>query len=205
MLGAAIGRCTDAEQPLAADLLGCFRPGMLVLADRQFLSWFLARAVLVTGAHILWRASAWFALRPVRALPDGTYLAELKPPRKSDDPAVRVRIIEYSVHTTAGDGAEETSEVFCLVTSLLDPAEDPALDLACAYPLRWGARPSSAATRPAWARASPSSAAATPGASCRRCGRCPHASSAATAQTGPAPGKPRRPATSGPASPASPA
>jgi hypothetical protein len=111
---------------------------MLVLADRQFLSWSLARAVLATGAHILLRASASFALRPVRALPDGTYLAELKPPRKSDGPAVTVRVIEYSVHTTAGDGAEETSEVFCLVTSLLDPAEDPALDLACAYPLRWG-------------------------------------------------------------------
>ena len=138
MLGAAIGRYTEAEQPLAADLLGCFGPGMLVLADRQFLSWPLARAVLATGAHILWRASASFALRPVGALPDGTYLAELKPPRKSDGPAVTVRVIEYSVHTTAGDGAEETSEVFCLVTSLLDPGEDPALDLACAYPLRWG-------------------------------------------------------------------
>jgi hypothetical protein len=34
LLGAAIGRYTDAEQPLAADLLGCFGPGMLVLADR---------------------------------------------------------------------------------------------------------------------------------------------------------------------------
>jgi hypothetical protein len=86
MLGAAIGRCTDAEQSLAADLLGCFGPGMLVLADRQFLLWSLARAVLATGAHILWRASASFALRPVRALPDGTYLAELKPPCKSDGP-----------------------------------------------------------------------------------------------------------------------
>ena len=39
LLGAAIGRYTDAEQPLAADLLGCFGPGMLVLADRKFLSW----------------------------------------------------------------------------------------------------------------------------------------------------------------------
>ena len=138
LLGAAIGRYTDAEQPLAADLLGCFGPGMLVLADRKFLSWSAARAFLATGAHILWRASACFTLKPVKALADGTYLAELKPPRKSDGPPVTVRVIEYTVHTTADDGAEESSEVFCLVTSLLDVEKYPALDLACAYPLRWG-------------------------------------------------------------------
>ena len=138
LLGAAIGRYTDGEQTLALDLLPSFGPGMLVLADRQFLSWSLARAVLASGAHILWRASASFTLKPVRALADGTYLAQLKPPRKSDGPAITVRVIEYTVHTTAGDGAEESSEVFCLVTSLLDPEEYPALDLACAYPLRWG-------------------------------------------------------------------
>ena len=92
----------------------------MVLADRKFLSWALAREFLATGAHILWRASAAFALKPVKVLADGTYLAELKPPRKSDGPPVTVRVIEYTVHTTAGDGAEESSEVFCLVTSLLD-------------------------------------------------------------------------------------
>jgi hypothetical protein len=138
LLGAAIGRYTDGEQTLALDLLPSFGPGMLVLADRQFLSWSLARAVLASGAHILWRASASFTLKPVKALADGTYLAQLKPPRKSDGPAITVRVIEYTVHTTAGDGAEESSEVFCLVTSLLDPEEHPALDLACGYPLRWG-------------------------------------------------------------------
>ena len=35
LLGAAIGRYTGAGQPLAADLLGCFGPGMVVLADRK--------------------------------------------------------------------------------------------------------------------------------------------------------------------------
>ena len=111
---------------------------MVVLADRKFLSWSLARAFLATGAHIVWRASASFALRPVTALPDGTYLAELKPPRKSDGPALTVRVIEYTVHTAADNGTEESSEVFCLVTDLLDPEEYPALDLACCYPRRWG-------------------------------------------------------------------
>ena len=138
LLGAAIGRYTGAGQPLAADLLGCFGPGIVVLADRTFLSWAAARAFLATGAHLLWRASASFALRPVQVLADGTYLAELKPPRNKDGPAVTVRVIEYTVHTTAGDGGEQTSEVFCLVTDLLDVEEYPALDLACGYPVRWG-------------------------------------------------------------------
>ncbi len=112
---------------------------MLVLADRNFLSWSLARDVLATGAHILWRASASFTLRPLRVLPGGTWLAELKPPRKSDGPPVTVRVIGYTVHTTAeGDGGESSSEVFCLVTDLLDIEEYPALDLACCYPERWG-------------------------------------------------------------------
>src|SRR6266516_2541221 len=139
LLGAAMGPYRTAEQPLALDLLGCFGPGMLVLADRKFLSWSLAREFLATGAHILWRASAAFALKPVKVLADGTYLAELKPPRKSDGPPLLVRVIEYTVHTAPEDGGgEENSEVFCLVTSLLDPQEYPALDLACCYPARWG-------------------------------------------------------------------
>jgi hypothetical protein len=141
LLGAAIGPYRAPEQALAADLLEqkCFGPGMLVLADRKFLSWALARAFLATGAHILWRASAAFALKPVKVLADGTYLAELKPPRTGDGPPVTVRVIEYSVLTTPEDGGEEeASELFCLVTSLLDPEQYPALDLACCYPDRWG-------------------------------------------------------------------
>jgi len=138
LTGAALGPYGTGEQTLALDLLPAFGPGMLVLADRNFLSWCLARAVLAAGAHILWRASACFSLRPVKVLQDGTYLAELKPPRKEDGPPVTVRVIEYTVHTRAEDGPEESSEVFCLVTSLLDVEEYPALDLACCYPDRWG-------------------------------------------------------------------
>ncbi len=42
------------------------------------------------------------------------------------------------MHTTAAAGAEESSEVLCLVTTLLDVEEYPALDLACCYPRQWG-------------------------------------------------------------------
>ena len=141
LLGASLGPYRDSEQALARDLLesGWFGPGMLVLADRKFLSWALAREFLATGAHILWRASASFTLKPVKVLADGTYLAELKPPRAKDGPPLRVRVIEYTVHTAPEDGGDEaTSELFCLVTDLLEPGEYPALDLACCYPRRWG-------------------------------------------------------------------
>jgi Insertion element 4 transposase N-terminal len=124
LLGASMGPYRDSEQALARDLLEqeCFGPGMLVLADRKFLSWALAREFLATGAHILWRASAAFTLKPVKVLEDGTYLARLTPPRKKDGPPLTVRVIEYTVHTTPEDGGEaETSELFCLVTDLLDP------------------------------------------------------------------------------------
>jgi len=59
-------------------VLGFVVLGFLVLGFHA------ARAFLATGAHILWRASASFALKPVKVLADGTYLAELKPPRRSD-------------------------------------------------------------------------------------------------------------------------
>jgi hypothetical protein len=95
--------------------------------------------VLDSGAHILWRASASFRLTPIQVLRDGSYLAKLYPARKPDGPPITVRVIEYTVHTTATNGGtEETSEVFALVTDLLDSESYPVLDLACAYPMRWG-------------------------------------------------------------------
>lgn len=137
LVGAAIGPYTVGEQTLARDLLAAFEPSMLVLADRNFLSHTLARDVLATGAHILWRVSASFRLRPIEVLADGTYLAKLHPARKADGPPIIVRVIEYTVHTSGPDGTEDTSEVFALVTDLLDIETYPALELACAYPMRW--------------------------------------------------------------------
>jgi hypothetical protein len=145
LLEATIGPYTRGEQTMVADLLGAFTPEMLILADRNFLSHSLVRDTLATGAHILWRASASFTLRPIRVLPDGTYLTQLRPARKSDGPPITVRVIEYTVHTSAIDpdtgepdpAGETRSEVFALVTDLLDARAYPALDLARAYPMRW--------------------------------------------------------------------
>ena len=146
LIGASFGPYTVGEQTLARDLLPALGPGMMVLADRNFLSHTLARDVLGTGAHILWRASASFTLTPIEVLAEGTYLAVLHPARTADGPPITVRVIEYTVHTSPADGGEggdggeeDSSEVFALVTDLLDAEVYPALELACAYPMRWSA------------------------------------------------------------------
>ena len=173
LLGAAIGRYTDAEQPLAADLLGCFGPGMLVLADRKFLSWSAARAFLATGAHILWRASASFALRAGespgrRYLPCGTEAA----PQERRPAGHRPR---HRVHRTYHGRRRRRADLRSVLPGHQParcrgvPGAGPGLLLPAAG---GDARPSSATTRPTWEKASPSCAPAIPRASCRRCGHC---------------------------------
>jgi len=138
LLGAAYGPSGSGEQTLAMDLLPALGPGMLVLADRNFASWKLWRAVAATGAHLCWRMSASFTLPALQVLPDGTYISELRPPRKKDGPPIRVRVVEYSVHTTDEHG-QEVSELFALATTLLDVEAYPAVDLAVLYHDRWQA------------------------------------------------------------------
>lgn len=140
LLAAAFGGYRDGEQTLAAsrEILDALGPGMLLLADRNFPSWRLWREVAGTGADLLWRMSASFTLPVLRVLEDGTYLSELAPPAKRDGEPIRVRVIEYSVLSTGADG-ERVSELFCLATTLLDPAEAPAAELAALYHDRWQA------------------------------------------------------------------
>jgi hypothetical protein len=138
LLAAAYGPSSTGEQTLATDLLPAMRPGMVVLADRNFASWKLWRAAAATGAQLCWRMSASFKLPVLQVLPDGTYLSELRPPRLKDGPPIRVRVIEYSVTSTDENG-QETSELFALATTLLDVTVYPAIGLAGLYHARWQA------------------------------------------------------------------
>jgi hypothetical protein len=61
------------ETTLAARLLGSLGPGMLVMADRDFLGWRLWRDAAATGADLLWRVSDAFTLPAIERLPDGCY------------------------------------------------------------------------------------------------------------------------------------
>jgi hypothetical protein len=136
LLDATFDGYRTAETTLAARLLGSLGPGMLVMADRNFLSWRLWRDAAATGAHLLWRASDSFTLPVLQRLFDGSYLSELKPPRKRDGPPIPVRVIEYTVTTTDEQGSQH-SELFCLVTTLLDPEAAPIEEIPALYHERW--------------------------------------------------------------------
>ena len=67
------GAARASEQVLARRLLPALRPGMLLLADRNFPGrelWGLAAA---TGAHLAWRAERTWCC-PFSSLPDGSFL-----------------------------------------------------------------------------------------------------------------------------------
>ncbi|MDF3291898.1 IS4 family transposase [Streptomyces silvisoli] len=132
VFAAATGPLSVHEQHLIPDLLGRLEPGMLVLADRGITGFELWRAAANTGADLLWRVRKNVVLPVVRDLGDGSYLSEIvassdRGPRR--DPA-RVRVIEYTL-----DGGEEA--VYQLITTLCDPHQAPATELAALYHQRW--------------------------------------------------------------------
>jgi hypothetical protein len=131
---AVVGPYTTGENTLARDLVARFEPGMLVLADRGFCGFPLWSLAVTTGADLLWRARASMAPRHVETLADGSWLAELRPSgnagRRADP--LRIRVIDYQIDDGRGDNGP-----YRLFTTLLDPDEAPADELAFAYAQRW--------------------------------------------------------------------
>jgi hypothetical protein len=155
--GPVRGRGTG-EQPLARGLLGSLRPGMLLLADRNFYGYDLWNAAAGTGADLLWRVKASTHLPVVRPLPDGSWLTHVNDPRavrarlhKNGQrrrrgstlspetgplPGITVRVIEYVLTVTTEDGRTRT-ERYRLITTLTDWRACPAAELAACYAWRW--------------------------------------------------------------------
>lgn len=121
--------CCVAETVLIEEMFSALRPGMLVLADRNIYSFHRWIKAVGMGADLLWRVSANLTLRPVESLADGSYLAEVIPPRKAGRASFRLRMIEYRL--------PGSDEVYRLVTTILDPARAPAKELAVLYHERW--------------------------------------------------------------------
>jgi hypothetical protein len=129
---AELGRYKDSEIVLAEKVVGGLRQGMLCLADRLFPGLPLWKKATATGAHLLWRAKVGMKLKARKVLADGSWLAVWKSTARGrkDGRGVTVRVIEYRLK--GGDG-----QVFRLITSLLDPKQAPARELAALYPQRW--------------------------------------------------------------------
>jgi len=138
VFAAEIGKYSQSEATLTDRVLDRLQPGMLLLADRGFFSYALWRKAIATGADLLWRIRTdKSAAQPthVQDLPDGSWLAHLRgtmPAAERRQEPMLVRVIDYTI-----DDGRENLDTYRVFTTLLDPAEVSAVDLAAAYTQRW--------------------------------------------------------------------
>jgi hypothetical protein len=135
LFGARLGGYAEGETTLAQAVLAALRPGMLCLADRQFFGHALWRAATATGADLLWRVKHNLRLPREAVLADGSYLTTICPSdkdRRHRAGGVRVRVVEYRLQ-----GIADAEPLYRLVTTILDPAQAPAAELAALYHERW--------------------------------------------------------------------
>lgn len=129
--GAQFGTMSTGEETLAAAVLPTLTADMLCLADRGFLGFDLWQQAAATGAALVWRVPAHFALPVLEAYADGSYRSALRwnsHCTSRDRTPLSVRVIEYTLPGSAP---------YRLVTNVLDPARAPAEELARLYHERW--------------------------------------------------------------------
>jgi hypothetical protein len=123
------------EITLAQEVVPALRKGMLCLADRFFPSYRLWQTAARTGAELLWRTRQNARLEVDRRLPDGSYLSRLyasTSDRRKQRHAIVVRAIDYRLQDVP-----EAEPVYRLITTILDPQQAPAHELAALYHERW--------------------------------------------------------------------
>jgi hypothetical protein len=123
------------EITLARHVLPALRKGMLCLADRFFPSYQLWQAAAQTAAELLWRTRQNARLDVDRRLPDGSYLSRLyasTSDRRNRRKAIVVRAVDYRLQNVPC-----AEPVYRLITTILDPQQAPAKELAALYHERW--------------------------------------------------------------------
>ncbi|HET6522731.1 MAG TPA: IS4 family transposase [Geminicoccaceae bacterium] len=135
LFGARLGRYEEGETTLARPVLGALQSGMLCLADRQFFGHALWQEAAAGGADLLWRVKRNLRLPREAVLADGSFLSTIYPgekDRRHRTGGVRVRVVEYRL-----EGVADAEPLYRLITTLLDPSEAPAAELAALYHERW--------------------------------------------------------------------
>ncbi len=133
------GSYACGELSLAEEVIPQLQAGMLCLADRLFTGGPLWKKAVQTGAELLWRCKRNMKFACVQRLEDGSYLSYIYPERDDrrrhpEDPTCRlpVRVIEYRLR-----GMHSKEPWYRLLTTILDPQQAPARELAALYQQRW--------------------------------------------------------------------
>jgi Insertion element 4 transposase N-terminal/Transposase DDE domain len=126
IIDATFGPTSAGETTYAHHLLRALRPGMIVLADRNFAAQDLITGIADTGADLLIRVKTGRKLPVCRRLPDGSYIARIGP--------VEVRVLTCEIAITTETGRR--SEVYRLITTILD-RDIPAAEIIRLYRERW--------------------------------------------------------------------
>jgi hypothetical protein len=139
LFGAEVGDYGTGEATLARSVIKRLKPDMLCLADRGYVGFEMWCQAAETGAALLWRVRRNQVLPCLERLADGSYLSKLyatEKDRRHDRPTSPrgrlVRVVEYRLK-----GIEGAEELYRLVTTLTDPDEAPAAELAALYHERW--------------------------------------------------------------------
>jgi hypothetical protein len=153
-MGPAAGGKGSGEQALARKLYPDLEEDWLVIADRNFYAFKDWCTAADTGAALLWRVRSNVPLPVLKPLPDGSWRSVLVNPKIDSRGAARarllaaaargedlpgdqaryVRAIEYAVPDRDGNGKDER---IILITTITDPRQAPAGELARAYHERW--------------------------------------------------------------------
>jgi Insertion element 4 transposase N-terminal/Transposase DDE domain len=128
-------RC--GEVTMADYLLRWLEEDMLLLWDRNFLSYKNLKQVKKRQSNLLARIKKNLLFEPIEVLSDGSYLAKAYPSsadRAEDRHGILVRIIKY---TLTDPNRPHEGEVHRLLTTLLDADAHPAEELVMLYHERW--------------------------------------------------------------------
>jgi len=135
LFGSRLGSWATGEISLAREMIGVLQQGMLCLADRYFFGFGLWNQARARGADLLWRVVKNRRLPVESRLLDGSYLSRIYPSerdRRHQTQGGVVRVIEYRL-----EGVPGAEPLYRLVTTILDPSQAPAQELAALYHERW--------------------------------------------------------------------
>ncbi len=135
LFGSQMDGYRTGEIALAKAVLPRLGKGMLCLADRNFFGCALWQQAQATGADLLWGMKKNMRMACQSRLADDSYLSHAYPSQRDwrhKTNGIAVRVIDYQL-----EGIEGAEPIYRLATTILDPEQAPAGELAALYHQRW--------------------------------------------------------------------